>query len=211
MSKTELIKKFCEIYKARLGKNDLNDEELQSIIMHLSYLEVSQSWEQGRSVDETDVFFEYVKSGMSSYPQMSNLTGAFHGYMATLQWNGLRDYLRDYFFSKFGVKIDNVEFERVTFFSSNHKRFEDGILVSEDLADRIIELSFSENKQKCLVRISPTLSDKNSKLLKIIGNTFIFVGINSDYKFEITFDDFDSIENFSLELVNRKVRIQYFE
>lgn len=162
-------------------------------------------------VDDLKIFKEYIGAADELFGNMNSLYTTWHGFNATLAWDGLWNFLREYFQDKLGQPIDDIEVITETFNSSFHKRYENNILVSESAVERIIKIVFSEDKKECLLRISPTLSEKKAHLKSSINNNYTYVGSDPDYKFVITFDFLDNIEHVTLILNNRNVRIEYFE
>ena len=121
------------------------------------------------------------------------------------------DFLRDYFQKNHGVQIDEVETTPLIFYSTKHKRYENGNLVSESEVERTINLSFIDDKEELIVSIEPSLSPKKSHQISNNGNEIKFKGYDPDYMFIVRLDDFDEVEQFTLEMPNRNLKIIYFE
>lgn len=140
-----------------------------------------------------------------------------HSLVATISiqqnvaWEGMWDFLRDYFQKNHGIQIDDTETKSAIFYSTKHKRYENRTLISESEAERNINLNFIDNKQELLVSIKPTLSPKISHLISKNNNIFKYKGYDPDYLFTVNFDEFNVVEQFTLEMPNRNLKIVYFE
>lgn len=208
--KSEILQNY-QIYITRTGKNGMTNEELEPLIINLAYLEVLNQRKKGVFVDGLLIFKEYTASAGELFSQLNNLTPILPGFIGTLAWDGLWDFLRDYFQSKLGKSIDNIQSITETYSSSYHKRYENDIFISESAVERIVKIIFSEDKKECLLGISPSLSEKKAYLKNVENNIYTYIGSDPDYKFVITFDFLDSIEHVTLILNHRNVRIEYFE
>ncbi len=133
------------------------------------------------------------------------------GIQQNIAWEGMWDHLRNYFQKNHGLQIDNVETTPTTFYSTNHKRFENNTLISESDVARTINLSFIDNKQEIIVSIEPSLSPKKAYLISNENRKLKYKGYDPDYLFIITLDEFKEIEIFTLEMPNRNLKIMYFE
>jgi hypothetical protein len=140
-----------------------------------------------------------------------------HAMMATMgvqqnvAWEGMWDFLRDYFQKNHGIQIDDTETESAIFYSTKHKRYENGVLVSESEVERTINLNFIDDNQELIVSIEPSLSPKKSHLISKNENILKYKGYDPDYLFTIKLDDFDEVEQFTLEMPNHCLKIVYFE
>jgi len=128
-----------------------------------------------------------------------------------LAWEGMWDYLRDYFKKNHGIEIDEVRSTETVLYSTRHQRFENNFLVSESEVARTININLIDDKKEILVSIEPTLSPKKGYLADHYGSEFQYNGTDPDYKFRVFFDDFDEIEKFILEMPNRNLTIIYLE
>lgn len=133
------------------------------------------------------------------------------GIEQNVAWDGMWDFLRDYFQKNHGIQIDEVETEPIIFYSTKHKRYENNSLVSESEVERTINLNFTDNKEELVVGIAPSLSPKKSYKLESVGNSVKYKGYDPDYLFTVTYDDFDEVEQFTLEIPKRSLKIVYFE
>jgi hypothetical protein len=187
--------------------------------MNLAYLEVLQAKKSGRHVDEFNVLADYSSIANELFPQLNFQPEALlFGYQATIQWDGLWEFLQNYFISKLGWNIDenNLLIER--FDSSSHTREEFGQFVSKSDVIRKVEIIFSENRKIMLVNIATPdqgffegLSEKKAILEFENGHKKVYGGVDPDYKFTIVYDVFGTIEKFILELLPRHLRITYHE
>ena len=136
---------------------------------------------------------------------------ATFGIQQNIAWEGMWDHLRNYFQKNHGIQIDEVETEPTIFYSNKHKRYENNSLVSESEVERTINLNFIDNKNVLVIGIAPSLSPKKSYKLERNGNSVKYKGDDPDYLFTVTYDDFDEVEQFTLEMPNRGLKIVYFE
>lgn len=208
--KKEILENY-QLYISRTGRDGVTLEELAPLVINLNYLQVLKSRQKGIIVNEEKLFYEYLSSASEIFPALQSNYVDPMGYFATLQWDGLWDFLANYFQNNLGVSIDNTEREVVRFDSLRHIRYENDLFISESEVERKISITFTNSKKTCQVAISPSLSPKQANLDSVIGNTFRYIGTDPDYLFVIDYDQFDNIEKFSLTLTNRNVRIDYFE
>ena len=136
---------------------------------------------------------------------------ALMGIQQNVLWDGMWEFLRDYFQKNHGIQIDDVETEPAIFYSNKHKRYENNSLVSESEVERTINLNFIDNKEVLVIGIAPSLSPKKSYKVERNGNSVKYKGDDPDYLFTVTYDDFDEVEQFVLEMPNRGLKIVYFE
>ena len=54
-------------------------------------------------------------------------------------------------------------------------------------------------------------SPKEANLESQLDSRLIYKGIDPEYKFEVVFDEFDDVCGFSVELIDRKIKLEYFE
>jgi uncharacterized tellurite resistance protein B-like protein len=96
------------------------------------------------------------------------------------------------------------------FNSKNHKRFEHGVLVSDDYVTRIITINFHESGRKMSVSIDPTLSLKYANLSECSNNIITYIGEDPDYKFVIELEGEEkNIVRFSVFRLDRDLEIRY--
>lgn len=106
-------------------------------------------------------------------------------------------------------KISNVSDKDIKIFiSSYHKRYQWGEFIEQSAAFRNVELSFSNKRQNITVSIIPSLTPKTAQLLFNNGNCYTYNG--SGYSFVVHFNEFDEIEFFSLELLARNLKLEYY-
>lgn len=135
---------------------------------------------------------------------------AIVGIQQNVVWEGMWDYLRDYFESNHGRKIDNTETTTTIFYSNRHCRFVDNNMVSESEVERTININLIEDDE-VIVAIAPTLSPKKAYLVATNDRVKTFKGYDPDYLFKVNFDEFEEVLRFTLEMPNRNLRIEYFE
>lgn len=135
---------------------------------------------------------------------------AITGIQQNVAWEGMWDFLRDYFEANHGRKIDNVETNTSIFYSNRHQRFEHNSMVSESVVERTININFVEEND-VIVGIAPSLSPKKAYLVSGNEKTKQYKGYDPDYLFTINFDEYEEVCKFTLEMPNRGLRIEYFE
>jgi hypothetical protein len=212
MDKKEYFINTLNTYIQRNG-DKLTQQDIEPLIMNLAYLEVLKSKKLGQNINEWDTLNGFSEIANQFIPSLNFQPQALlFGYQATIQWDGLWDFLQDYFGKKLGWNIDeNDEVDVERFDSSSHTREENGQFISRSEVKRKIELMFKEDKKSLLVRISESLSDKKANLESKVGNRSIYRGTDPDYRFTIIYDRFDTIEEFVLDVLPRSLRIIYHE
>lgn len=156
----------------------------------------------------------FTEAAMELFPQHYSEREAIVAIMGIQQnvaWDGMWDFLREYFQKNHGIQIDGVETMPSIFYSTKHNRYENGNSVSETEVERTINLSFIGEKQELIVSIDPSLSPKKSHQVSNNGSEYKFKGYDPDYLFTVRFDDFDEVDQFVLEMPNRNLKIIYFE
>lgn len=198
-------------YIRRNGEN-LTNQDIEPVVMNLAYLEVLQAQKSGKFIDEFKVLVDYANAANELIPQLNFQPDAvLSGYQASIQWDGLWEFLQNFFSSKLDWSIDVEELVTERFDSSSHTREEFGQFVSKSNIKRKVELMFKDDKKTLVVRISESLSDKKAILESVNGNRRVYRGTDPDYRFTIVYDPFGSIEEFILELLPRSLRITYHE
>jgi hypothetical protein len=145
------------------------------------------------------------------YYGTKNVIAATMGIPNNLAWDGMWNFLADYFRSNHGLEINEKNNSVTKVFSSiKHRRFENNSLISESEVDRIVNIIFDE-EDNILVSIAPSLSPKKAFLKSVLGNKKVYEGFDDDYLFILEFDVFDEIEVFTLEMPNRNLKIVYYD
>jgi hypothetical protein len=140
---------------------------------------------------------------------------AINGIRQNIAWSGMWAFLVDYFQKKHGINIDDTIKAPVTFYSTRHIRYENGVEIYDSAkvetrpVKRNINFNFLNNKNKVIVSIEPTLSPKSANLIERAGNKYKYRGDDQDYAFEIHMNRFDMVEKFIFEMPNRNLRIIY--
>jgi len=211
MNRREMFIRTLNAFVQRHGEN-LTNQDIEPIVMNLAYLEVLQANRAGQSINAITVLVDYARAANESFPQLNfQAEVVMFGYQATLQWDGLWEFLQNYFSSKLGWSIDVEELVSERFDSSSHTREEFGQFISKSEVKRKVELMFKDDKRTLVVRISESLSDKKAILESTNGNRKVYRGTDPDYRFTIVYDHFGSIEDFVLDLLPRNLRITYHE
>lgn len=156
----------------------------------------------------------FIYAGIELFPNNYGSEEANHAKPSVIQnisWSGMWDFLRDYFQKNHGIQIDSIETSPSIFYSTKHKRYENGQLVSESEVERTINISFIKDKKEIIVSIEPALSPKSGYAISKSTNQLKFKGFDPDYLFTLNFDSFDEVEIFTLEMPNRNLKIVYYE
>ena len=218
MNRREIFVESLNKLIQRNGEN-LPNADIEPLVMNLAYLEVLKARKSGTLVNDYEVLKDYAHTANELIPQLRfNPEVLLFGYQATLQWDGLWEFIQNYFSSKLGWNIDENSLTVERFDSSSHTREEFGQFVSKSDVIRKVEIIFSENRKIMVVNIATPdqgffkgLSEKKAILEIENGHKKVYRGIDPDYKFTIVYDAFGTIEEFILELLPRNLRITYHE
>ena len=201
---TEVINNACLIIlknqkdKMRQGKS-IEDMFLGALNSTQDFIPITQAFTEG---------------AMELFPQ--NYTEreaivATMGIQQNVAWEGMWDFLRDYFQKNHGIQIDDVETIPLIFYSTKHERYENGNLASTSEVERTINLNFIENKEEIIVSVEPSLSPKKGYIVSKNEKQLIYKGYDPDYLFTVNLDSMEEVETFILEMPNRNLKIIYFE
>ena len=155
----------------------------------------------------TDAATELFPQNYSQREAASALLGISNNVM----WEGMWDFLRDYYQKNHGWSIDDVQTDTIIFYSTRHQRFENGTLTSQSEVERTININKVEDSKEIIVSIEPSLSPKKGFLKEASGNKEIYNGYDPDFRFHIYYDEFREIERFILERTDRNLKLHYFE
>lgn len=217
MDKASEILRLYNIYAKRLNCDKLDSDEFQPLVLNIAYLEIALAKKNHIPYDTRKLFIEYTQAALEVIPEYEKevndprYAAMYFGFAATAEWDGLWNFLREYFESKLGIRIDNEERKTLRFDSTIHNRYENSQLVSSSEVNRKVEIGLSIDMQNAQFIISESLSNKEGKLISVIGNKYIYVGTDPDYRFEFVLDSFSNIETFSVIRTDRNLRIDYLE
>lgn len=192
----------------RRGQITMADVEAE--VINNACLNILKNKDTQNAIIYAQIFTESAQELIPQYSEKEAMS-ALMGIQQNVLWDGMWDFLRDYFQKNHGIQIDEVETEPAIFYSNKHKRYENNSLVSESEVERTINLNFIDNKEVLVIGIAPSLSPKKSYKLEHNGNSVKYKGDDPDYLFAVTYDDFDEVEQFTLEMPNRGLKIVYFE
>jgi hypothetical protein len=165
------------------------------------------------TLDAMPIAKAYIDAAYELFPAYYSdreAASAIIGIQNNIEWEGMWDFLRDYFESNHGIKIDDIETNTTIFYSNRHERFENEILMSKVDVARAINVNFIENEE-IVIAIAPTLTPKKAYLVSDRNSIKTYKGFDPDYLFTVEFDEFDEIQKFILSMPNRNLRIEYFE
>jgi hypothetical protein len=192
----------------RRGQITIADVEAE--VINNACLNILKNKDTQNAIIYAQIFTESAQELIPQYSEKESMS-ALMGIQQNVLWDGMWDFLRDYFQKNHGIQIDEVETEPAIFYSNKHKRYENNSLVSESEVERTINLNFIDNKEVLIIGIAPSLSPKKSYKLERNVNSVKYKGDDPDYLFTVTYDDFDEVEQFTLEMPNRGLKIVYFE
>lgn len=192
----------------RRGQITMADVEAE--VINNACLNILKNKDTQNAIIYAQLFTESAQELIPQYSEKESMS-ALMGIQQNVLWDGMWDFLRDYFQKNHGIQIDDVETEPAIFYSNKHKRYENNSLVSESEVERTINLNFIDNKEVLVIGIAPSLSPKKSYKLERNGNSVKYKGDDPDYLFTVTYDDFGEVEQFTLEMPNRGLKIVYFE
>jgi hypothetical protein len=154
----------------------------------------------------------FIEAALILYPDqygMSEADAAINAVPMNVSWEGMWDFLKDYFQKHHGVSIDNNSNTPFIFYSTRHQRYENNIFIVESKVPRTINVSFINDKEEILLSIEPSLSAKTGYLVNRNDNTLVYMGKDPDYRFSLHLDEFDEIETLVLEMFPRGLKIIY--
>ena len=135
----------------------------------------------------------------------------YFGFAATAEWDGLWNFLREYFESKLGVSIDSEVRKTLRYDSTMHNRYENGVLVTSSEALRKVVIGLSQDMKNAQFSISESLSNKEANLISFKGDKYIYMGTDPDFMFEFVLDFYGNIEIFTLIRTDKNLKIDYLE
>lgn len=211
-------------------RNQLFTEDLEAEVINTACFEIlkkrkektsdSKSIEAlfGAILDSTNDIMPIAKSftdaAIELFPQNYShreAANALLGISNNVMWEGMWDFLRDYYNKNHGWSIDDVQTDAIIFYSTRHQRFENGVLTSESEVERTININKVKDSEEIIVSIEPSLSPKKGFLKESSDNKEVYNGYDPDFRFHIFYDDFGEIEKFILERIDRNLKLQYFE
>ena len=204
----EVIAHSISNLQTRRGQITIADVEVE--VINNACLFILKNKDIANAMIYADFFTKAASELIPQYSERETIS-AIMGIPQNVQWEGMWDFLRDYFQKNHGIQIDNVETTPSIFYSTRHERYENSILTSESEIERTINLSFINGKKEIVVSIEPSLSPKKGYRISNNQNQMQFKGFDPDYFFTVNFDTFDEVETFVLEMPNRNLKIVYFE
>jgi hypothetical protein len=214
-----ILKQYVNEYEERIGS--ISKDELTPLVVNLTCL-VAIKNDAGKSMQQ-EIAQGFGSAALELFSHKYSLAEAEHLKFAVnvnLEWDGISNFLNEYFTSKLGVKVFDSDAEIEEFYSSYHVRFESLVETSRSEIQRLIKFSFENDKQKVIVSIHnpgndgewmPGLSPKVARLDKSIDNINYYRGDDPDFYFEIWHDSFGTIEHFVLNREDNDLKIAYFE
>lgn len=217
MNKADEISRLYAIYAKRLNQTKLNVEEFQPLVLNIAYLEIAKAKKLHLPYNSRKLFIEYTQAALEVIPEYEKevndprYSSMYSGFAATAEWDGLWNFLREYFVSKLGLNIDNETRKTLRYDSSIHNRYENGELITSSEVLRKVSIDLSEDMKNAQFSISESLSNKEGNLISVKKNKYVYVGTDPDFMFEFILDSYGNIESFSLIRTDRNLRIDYLD
>ncbi|WMX16523.1 hypothetical protein [Aureispira sp. CCB-E] len=200
----------------RLSK--LNPSHIQTEVMNNTCLYLLKQKKENpfyhKEKEDTALFFAAATQLFPKDFDKKTAERLLMGLHLNLEFEGMWDFLRIYFYEKHGEKIDDVYTISHKFYATEHKRFEFGKLIADERMDveRIVIINFiGSNREEAIVSIEPNLSAKKAYKLSCKNEKYTYKGYDPDYLFHIDLDFFGEVERFAIELPHRSLIIEYFE
>lgn len=211
MTQEEALRKLStSLFNLQQRKGQLTLAQVEAEVINLSCLEILKTRQHLKMVEITEMFSRAAQHLIPQYTTDRAGIAQF-AVMQNLGWDGMWEFLKNYFQSNHGFSIDGDESsETRIFYSSRHERYEMNKQVANTPAERTIDLFFSEERKVIVVNIQPTLSAKKGYLTENKESKLIYKGSDPDYRFTVILDEIDEVEKFILEMPNRNLRIEYF-
>ncbi len=136
---------------------------------------------------------------------------AMLGIEQNLAWEGMWEFLIDYFQKHHGITITDNESTPLFFFSARQEKYEFGILTSDTDSEKTVSIIFSNDYKEVVVDIESDLPVIKGYLINKENNRLKYRNKELNYVFTITFDDFEDVESFVVEMVDQNSEVIYFE
>lgn len=133
------------------------------------------------------------------------------GIEENLAWDGMWEFLIDYFQENHGIKIDGKELRPVLFFSDKQKTYESALLVEEVEKEKTVFIGFSLNRQKMRVKIDPDLPSTKCILVQENKKILKYKNEKLNYYFTINYDEYNEVESFVWDKLDENKEIIYLE
>lgn len=154
-------------------------------------------------------FINAARELLPDYFEEEDARDVLIGIEQNLAWEGLWDFLTDYFRKNHGIIIEEGETVPLVFFCSRETRYEDGILVSDSEVDKTIYINFTSGKKKVIITIEPDYPPQKGIFYSREDKILKFRDHETDSLYTIVFDDYDEVE--SLTLVQENMEVVFME
>ncbi len=156
-------------------------------------------------------FINAAKELLPEYFTDEDAELAMMGIEQNLAWEGMWEFLIDYFQKQHGIKITNNDSTPLFFFSARQKKYEFGILTSDTDAEKTVSIIFSNDYSEVVVDIESDLPVIKGYLLSKEKNQLKYRNDKLNYVFTITFDEYEDVESFVIDMVDQNSEVIYFE
>ena len=158
-----------------------------------------------------NAFIDAAKELLPEYFSEEEVDVVTTGIEQNIAWDGMWDFLIDYFKRNHGINIDSSESSTAFFFSERQQKYEGGFLIEDTKNDKTVYISFDSKKEKIIVSIDPDLPENEALLIGKEKKTLRYCNDKNNHIFSINFDEFDEIESFVLDLPYKNTEIIYLE
>ena len=154
-------------------------------------------------------FIRAAKELLPEYFGKDDAETVMVGIEQNLAWEGMWEFLVDYFEKNHGIKIDGKESRPILFFSDKQQTYESGLLVKEIDEEKTVFISFTLNKQMIRVKIDPDLPPQKGVLVSRDKHTLKYK--NEDYYFTVQYDEYNEVDSFVLDKLDENQEVFYLE
>lgn len=133
------------------------------------------------------------------------------GIEQNLAWDGMWDFLVDYFKNNHGIKIDENEPPPLIFFSDRQQKFENEELIAETEDEKTIYINFNKNKKEIQLKVDKEMPTKKGRLIGKDELTFWYRNEEYNYIFTLQYDEFDEVESVAIEYQDENLKVVYLE
>ncbi|MFW6310079.1 MAG: hypothetical protein ACOC1D_03170 [Prolixibacteraceae bacterium] len=156
-------------------------------------------------------FINAAKELLPEYFSDEEAEMVMKGIEQNLEWDGIWNFLKDYFTANHGIHIENDESVPIIFFSERQETFKNGILLAQSKRETTIFINFDKDYRYVMVKIDPDLPRQKGILISRDENTLQYKSLNKHYIFTIHYDEYDEVKEFIFEDIGRQTEIHYYE
>ena len=200
----EIINHAClAILKNQNEKTD-NGNSIKDIL-----LGALNSTQENESIAHS--FINAAKELLPEYISDEEAEVVMTGIEQNLNWDGIYNFLVDYFRENHGIHIDVNESIPLIFFSERQETYENGVLLAQSEREITIFINFDKGHRYLLVKIDPDLPRQKGILTSREEKTLIYRSLNKHYNFTVIYDEYDEVKEFIFEDIDRQNKTHYSE